>query len=303
LTRTLARIAITGSLIAALVYWLDMGALLKSAQRMQAGHLAVGILLCFAFVAARIFKWILILRINGLSAPLVAIVRSMLFALAVGIVTPVRIGEVVAVAPFPPSETRSRSLTVYLFDRVGELSTVFLFSAPACYLLLPGLGKPLAVGLVILSLAMPLILQISFWRLCIARRFEGKVSNRLTAFLSSDIKASPAYWLWSCFTYLLTYASIAVFIHGFEPISQLSSLMVLPVVTISNLVTITIGGLGVREGLAALLSPSVGLTPEFVAVAFFLSFVFTRALPGMFGLIWFAISTKRGESSAGSRAA
>ena len=282
----------TGALIAALVYWLDMGALLKSTQRIQSGHFIVGILLCFAFVAARIFKWILILRMNGLSAPLVDIVRSMLFALAVGIVTPVRIGEVVAVAPFPASETRTRSLTVYLFDRVGELSTVFLFSAPACYLLLPGVGKPLAVGLVILSLVMPVFLQISFWRLWIARRLEGKVSSKLTAFLTSDIKATPAYWLWSCFSYLLTYASIAVFIDGFEPISHLSSLMVLPVVTISNLITITIGGLGVREGLAALLSPSVGMTPEFVAAAFFLSFVFTRALPGLFGLIWFAMSAR-----------
>lgn len=287
---TLVRLLVTALLTAALLYWLDMRALLASAGEMQLSALALGIALCFAFVAARIYKWVLILRVNGLSAPPVDITRAMLFALAVGIVTPVRIGEVVAVAPFPADETRSRSLMVYLFDRVGELSTVFLFSAPACYLLLPHLGKPLAAGLVAASLAMPVILHMRSWRLWIAKRLAGRLSPKIDAFLTSDIKASVSYWLWSCFTYLLTYASIAVFIQGFEPIPGLASLMILPVVTISNLLTITIGGLGVREGLAALLSPSVGMTPEYVAAAFFLSFVFTRVLPGLVGLAWFLLS-------------
>jgi len=287
---TALRLLVTALLMAALLYWLDMRALLASTGEMHLSYLVLGVALCSAFVAARIYKWVLILRVNGLSAPPVDITRAMLFALAVGIVTPVRIGEVVAVAPFQADDTRSRSLMVYLFDRVGELSIVFLFSAPACYLLLPHVGELLAAGLVAASLAMPLILHMRSWRLWIAKRFAARFSSKIEAFLTSDIRASVSYWLWSCFTYLLTYASITVFIRGFGTIPALASLMILPVVTISNLLTITIGGLGVREGLAALLSPSVGMTPEYVAAAFFLSFVFTRVLPGLVGLMWFFLS-------------
>jgi uncharacterized membrane protein YbhN (UPF0104 family) len=260
---------------------------------MNVGSLALGVLLCFAFAAARISKWLLLLKVNGLRASSVDLVRSMLFALALGIVTPLRIGEVVAVAPFPASGERSKSLLVYLFDRVGELSTVLFFIAPAIYFLLPGVGAPLAALILAVSLSMPFVLQATRWRSWLARRLGTRLSPQLEDFLISDVRASSAYWLWSCFTYLLNYVSLAVFIQGFGPIEQLSSLIVLPVVTLSNLLTITVGGLGVREGLAALLSPAVGLTPEHVAGAFFLSFVFTRLVPGLAGLIWFLLSDRR----------
>ena len=49
------------------------------------------------------------------------------------------------------------------------------------------------------------------------------------------------------------------FIVGIEPIHDWHAVFILAVVTLSNVISITIGGLGVREGLAAALSPSVGL--------------------------------------------
>lgn len=278
--------------MAALIYWLDMAALVESATRMNGASLLLGALLCFVFAAARMFKWLLLLKVNGLKASPVDLIRSMMFALALGIVTPFRIGEVVAVAPFPASGERSKSLMVYLLDRVGELSTVLLFVAPASYLLLPGVGKPLAACLMAVSLAMPLVLQFRSWRLWIARRLEARLSTQVKDFLTSDVRASAFYWVWSCVTYLLNYASLAVLIQGFAPIERFSSLILLPVVTLSNLLTITVGGLGIREGLAALLSPAVGLTPEHVAAAFFLSFVFTRVIPGLAGVAWFLMAGK-----------
>jgi uncharacterized membrane protein YbhN (UPF0104 family) len=89
---------------------------------------------------------------------------------------------------------------------------------------------------------------------------------------------------------------------GIEPIHTACE-FILPVVTLSNLISITIGGLGVREGLAAALSPSVGLAPEVAAAAFFLSFFSTRLIPGLIGLMWTAVSTKRQAPLPQSRAA
>ena len=86
------------------------------------------------------------------------------------------------------------------------------------------------------------------------------------------------------------------FIVGIEPIHDWS-VFILAVVTLSNVISITIGGLGVREGLAAALSPSVGLAPEVAAAAFFPSFFSTRLIPGIIGLAWTAASTKRHSPS------
>ena len=95
-------------------------------------------------------------------------------------------------------------------------------------------------------------------------------------------------------TYFLTgYLLLMCFIVGIEPIHDWHAVFILPVVTLSNLISITIGGLGVREGLAAALSPSVGLAPEVAAAAFFLSFFSTRLIPELIGLAWTAVSTKR----------
>ena len=105
-------------------------------------------------------------------------------------------------------------------------------------------------------------------------------------------------------TYFLTgYLLLMCFIVGIEPIDNWHAVLILPVVTLSNLISITIGGLGVREGLAAALSPSVGLAPEVAAAAFFLSFFSTRLIPGLIGLTWTAMSTKRHAPSTQGSAA
>ena len=72
--------------------------------------------------------------------------------------------------------------------------------------------------------------------------------------------------------------------------------MLLPPVTLSNLITITIGGLGLREGLAALLAPVGGVAPEVGAAAFFLSFFWTRLVPGLLGLGWTLARTLRPQN-------
>ena len=74
-------------------------------------------------------KWVFLARANDLVAPAIVMVRSMLFALALGIVTPVRVGEAVAILPLPPAE-RAMSILAYLYDRLGELATVVLFCVP-----------------------------------------------------------------------------------------------------------------------------------------------------------------------------
>src|SRR5262245_43800230 len=75
----------------------------------------------------------------------------------------------------------------------------------------------------------------------------GKVP-KLQALLSSIIVTS-----------LTNYLLLTCFIVGIEPIDNWHAVFILPVVTLSNLISFTIGGLGVREGLAAALSPSMGL--------------------------------------------
>src|SRR6185369_3558461 len=78
----------------------------------------------------------------------------------------------------------------------------------------------------------------------------GKVP-KLKALLSAIIVTSPVYWMLSITYFLTGYLLLMCFIVGIEPIHNWHAVLILPVVTLSNLISITIGGLGVREGLAA----------------------------------------------------
>ncbi len=298
-TKRYIKIALTVALLAALLLSLDLSRFSAALFRVDAGWMVIGILLCFAFVGARMFKWIFLARANGLVAPPVDLVRAMAFALALGIITPGRVGEVAAIAPFP-ADDRPRALLAYVFDRVGELATVLLFCAPAALLFLPGWGLLIGAGLFFGSIGIVLAVQVPALRRFIAARLPKRTPARLRDVLGSVIAVPPAYWLLSLVTYFITYASVAAFIAGSEQITNALALLLLPPVTLSNLITITIGGLGLREGLAALLAPAGGVSPEVAAAAFFLSFFWTRLVPGLLGVGWnLARSVDRQADSLG----
>ncbi|MBT6048349.1 MAG: hypothetical protein HOI47_08190 [Candidatus Scalindua sp.] len=111
-------------------------------------------------------------------------------------------------------------------------------------------------------------------------------SSKFRNLLQSDINAPITYGIICFLQYITAYALISAFIAGAFEISSWRFILFLPIVTISNLISITFGGLGVREGLAAGLLPLGGIPAEVAASAFFLSFIFTRVLPGTFGLLW-----------------
>jgi uncharacterized membrane protein YbhN (UPF0104 family) len=284
LVRRIAKIGATLILLAVLFWTLDAAKLADAVFRIQPIWMAAGVALCGLFVATRMAKWIVLTRGNNLSASTSMMVRSMLFALALGIVTPGRVGEVVAIFPFPVAE-RGKALFAYLYDRLGELSMVILFCVPATIVFLPGWGLLIAVCLLAGTAGAVATMESRRLRLWVIRRLPRRTPRRLGEILAAPIRAPARYWLVSGVSYLLAYASVAAFIAGAEPIPSLRALLVLPVVTLSNLVTITVGGLGVREGLAALVSPAAGLTPEVTAGAFFLSFFWTRMVPGLIGLL------------------
>lgn len=289
------KISLTVALLAALLLTLDVSRFSAALFRVDPAWMALGIALCFAFVAARMFKWIFLARANGLVAPSLDLVRAMAFALALGIVTPGRVGEVAALAPFDTAQ-RPRALLTYVFDRVGELATVLMFCAPASLLFLPGWGLPVAAALFLGSIGIVLTVQVPGLRRTIADRLPKRTPSRLRDVLGSVVLVPSAYWLVSLVTYFITYASVAAFIAGSEQIANPQVFVLLPPVTLSNLVTITIGGLGLREGLAALLAPVGGGTPEVAAAAFFLSFFWTRLVPGLIGLGWNLVRTLRPQN-------
>ena len=286
------KLVATVVILALVFYSLDLDKLSGALSAIDWHWLVLGSAASALFVSLRIIKWRELTRTNGMNASGKEIARTALLGLAVGLITPVRLGELVGVAPFPRPD-RGRAILSHGYDRLYELFAVLVFSLPAAFLLLGWAGRLVSVGIVALYGIGIAMAQSAYWR----SKFGGfsllRKVPKLDALLSTIIATSPVYWMLSITYFLTGYLLLMCFIVGIEPIHDWHAVFILPVVTLSNLISITIGGLGVREGLAAALSPSVGLAPEVAAAAFFLSFFSTRLIPGIIGLAWTAVSTKR----------
>ena len=296
------KLVATVVILALVVYSLDLEKLSGALSAIDWHWLLLGSLASALFVSLRIIKWRELTRRNGMNASGKEIARTALLGLAVGLITPVRLGELVGVAPFPKSD-RGKAILSHGYDRLYELFAVLVFSLPAAFLLLGWTGRLVSVAIVTLFGIGIVMAQSAYWRPNFGGfSLLGKVPKR-QALLSAIIVTSPGYWMLSIAYFLTGYLPLTCFIVGIEPIDNWHAVSILPVVTLSNLISITIGGLGVREGLAAALSPSVGLAPEVAAAAFFLSFFSTRLIPGIVGLMWTAMSTKRHAPSTQGSAA
>ena len=255
------KLVATVVILALVVYSLDLEKLSGALSAIDWHWLLLGSLASALFVSLRIIKWRELTRRNGMNASGKEIARTALLGLAVGLITPVRLGELVGVAPFPRSD-RGKAILSHGYDRLYELFAVLVFSLPAAFLLLGWTGRLVSVAIVALYGLGIAVAQSAYWRPKFGGfSLLGKVP-KLKALLSAIIVTSPVYWMLSITYFLTGYLLLMCFIVGIEPIHNWHAVLILPVVTLSNLISITIGGLGVREGLAAALSPSVGLAPR-----------------------------------------
>ena len=277
------KIAVTIVFLGLLVHFLDIEKLSDAIVAVDWHWMLLGCAASAIFVALRIEKWRVLTSKNGLHANRSEIVRASLFALALGLITPARAGEVAAVAPFSPGAKR-KAVLIHVFDRICELFAVLALCLPAVLIFLGWTGFLLSALVVAVYALVLVAVATSAWRQRLGRRSTLHKIPKLEAILSAVIVTSPRYWTLSFANFVVAYLLVIFFIVGVEPIGNWQAVFVLPVVTLSNLITITVGGLGVREGLAAAMSPGVGLTPEVTAAAYFLSFFWTRLVPGLVGL-------------------
>ena len=98
------KLVATVVILALVVYSLDLEKLSGALSAIDWHWLLLGSLASALFVSLRIIKWRELTRRNGMNASGKEIARTALLGLAVGLITPVRLGELVGVAPFPRSD-------------------------------------------------------------------------------------------------------------------------------------------------------------------------------------------------------
>lgn len=245
--------------------------------------IVAGIAIGVTFNLLKFVKWHYLLNARGVPTTFFDAFASYAVGNSVGIATPGRAGELARALYFSP-ERRKPVWGLIVYDRVLDVAASALLAIPGAFFLTGNL----LFGLCVTGLAL-MLLVLSFhsgwlsWVWSVVRR---KQDDR---FVLHDMVSRPqalyAFAL-SLVAFSLILVEMYCFIQAFESITLLGSTLAMPLVIISNLIPITVFGLGVREGVAQWSFGYFHIDKEVAGSCAFLIFVVNTLLLAIVGILF-----------------
>ena len=242
--------------------------------------LAIASILTLPFGLLKVLKWHRLLQTSESQVSYAMALRSFLIGMGVALLTPLRVGELARVACFPGR--RLEIFTLVLVDKFIDMSTllgVFLLSVT---LLSPGVGLVglLGVGylwfLVYTGVKFTKSARWISQKLWLAERF------RLLCQLPRRLIALNACFACICFG--LMSLQFYLLLSSLESVGWQVGFTLPAILVITGSLPISIMGLGLREGTAALILSRYGVPMESAVAAAFSLFVVNALLPGLVGV-------------------
>ena len=170
--------------------------------------------------------------------------------------------------------------------KLSELWTIVFFVLLGGLKLLTGYNSIL----IILAVAVILLLLYQF------RNFNNNITCFVPfKFLKAIVRSlTLVSWPLSNIILILSFLTMSVYflqayilLSAFQPVAASTILMVFPFILLTNLVPVTIGSLGIREGAAIYLLSQFGIPAGAAVSVSLLLFLFDTVIPGVLGSLFF----------------
>lgn len=263
-----------------------LGGVFAALRQAEPGRIGLALLLGGIMLVIRTAKWWALLRRVLPCLPLTYAWYSLLSGMALGLLTPGRIGEVGRAAAFPPG-ARLAVGGLFLVDRSADAAAIAMAAgfgtaavAPPVWrgwLVLAGLS---AGGLV---LALPVVVPAVLRWERLPEPARVRLETLAAAFAALRQRDVAVNLLASSVLTALDALSLYVLACAFEPVAFAAVAFAFPWILLTNLVPITPAGLGVREGTAAALLHTCGVQVATAVNATLLLFVINSLLPALLG--------------------
>jgi uncharacterized membrane protein YbhN (UPF0104 family) len=283
------RILISAAILAVVVSRLDAERLREAAARSNPLFLAAAASLAAAFTGLKVLRWRFLASHAGSPLGAADAFRSYLGGIAVGVLTPGRFGEL-ARSLYLGKEKRLAYTMLALADKVLDVWAILACAiAGALVLLGPLAGALAAAGTVGLALAM-----------LFAPRLASHVPARIRPALEAVSFLGTGTILRAEALAVFTFGLVLVEFHAlgnaFQEVPFAAAFHVLPLVVLSNLIPLSIAGLGIREGTAVLLFSGYGVGAETAVTISLLLFLLNTGIPALVGMV-----LTRGLRAGGAR--
>ncbi len=278
------RYGLTILLLAIILWKTNPGQFWTSARQVSLVNLALAMLLTVPFLVLKALRWHLLLRAGRCRATFREAFISLIGGMGVALLTPARLGEVTRAA-YVSEPRKLRVGALVMVDKIYDVIVLALLSvAGAAYLVSPLLAVGLAaLGLAGVWLAVRARDLRALFRLARGMPLYAKVDKVLAEFAEFGADVGIRCLLYTVASFLIVLAQYWIILHAWNRGSVEIVAYVFPLVVLTNVVPLTVAGLGTREGAAALLLKHYGIPTPVAVTSAFLMFFMNTALPGLLG--------------------
>ena len=270
--------------------------LLFAVRQADKPFLGLAVFASFLFLLLRAYKWFRIVRPYLAPPNFYRVLTSYMFGLGISIFTPGRIGEVARVANIGITE-KSGPTALFLLDKFIDVLVVFSMALYGMYRLLPSGWYASALSVLLVAafvglFCMSWIYQILKGAITSVPLGEklGRICESVAMLDRRKIGVNIALTLSS---YIICVFEVYFILNAFCNATLSTVLAVHPIVMTTNVLPITFGGLGLREGASVLLYGNLGIAKEHAFWGGFLIFVFNTLLHGILGTILINVRLRR----------
>lgn len=296
----LLKLVVLGGIVFFVVRSGKLAGIAAAFQRADKIFIGVAIGLAVAMLVIRTWKWLNLLRRVGDDLSFGNAWRSLLGGMALGLATPGRLGEL-GRAAFLPQPMRVPAGALFVLDRVSDLAAIALAALVGTAGLVSGAAFWWLAALFLCffggMLALPRLVPFVIDRIPLPKKLAGiagKLAEGLKLVRARDVAFNFSL---SCSLTALDVVSLYVLALAFEQVPFSAIAFAFPWILLTNLVPVTPGGIGVREGAAVLLLQRYGVADTTAINATLLLFVLNTLLPGLAGVPYILQSRRPNEAS------
>jgi glycosyltransferase 2 family protein len=261
-------------------------------------YLVISFIFVPLFILVKALKWHLIVRNAGATEGFGLSIKAILVGLGFGIITPGRAGEVARAQFYKSTDKYVVSILVFT-DRIIDLLTILIFCN--YYFFNSFDGKYFFIALFLNLSGIVLICFSRFYnrflKLLIYKIDVGFIKKIATKFLlateSLNLENIIKYSSISIVIWIISIIQFFFIVSAFQNFTLIGAVESYPVIQLSNLIPVTIMGLGIREGLSVIVLNKFEINENVAVLASFLGYFINIFLPAILGLIIFGFSGKK----------
>ena len=283
------KIGFSITLIFFVVKKVNLQVILTSVAKIDWRLFAIAVIIGWCSLVFQTSKWTILLAQAKPTHLFIATLKSFFCGMTLGLLSPGRAGEF-GRGFFIPQVNGWLVLELTFVDKLSSIMAIGFMAIIAFWL---QSYKLIACLTAILTVMLFLIcLEWGKFRI-LGKILLGWITRNQQADVHPEIFIPRMTGLWAnslaILMYLAINAEFYVLLNSFETVPLKVVLAVLPLIMLINLVPITIGGLGIREGAAMLLMEKFGVTQAAAVNAAFLLFFLNVFVPAFIGALWLMV--------------